>query len=393
MRRFAAVSTLTISQSLIAKLDARVAACAANEGTKPKSSAALLLKAASRRIATTASTAVTATTVTASNGGAAATSPAIADESNDTAAAAKSALILGARASRWVQLRVLLYREWVCSMRNPRVLKARLFIALFLALLIGGIYFQTPRTQSGAQDRIFLILITGAAMGVRPMIEIARLFLEEKALVNLGTIRHHHHTAVILSPTNLTFFHSSHPPPHLVLCVCVHLCASRGRLRYVYPTSLFYSEDGRRHPTTSDHANLLHLCHVYARAHSCSSHNTNSPNPSPFRHLTMLTIQTAPTLSLPPSLTTHLPTPSQRYPMVGLNPDGVLTFILALFVTCLAAQSVGLCMGASLNDERLIAVVAPVRAALHTPRTISSHTQHHTHTTHNAPLHTPSLNA
>ena len=79
--------------------------------------------------------------------------------------------------------------------------------------------------------------------------------------------------------------------------------------------------------------------------------------------------------------------------MVGLNPDGVLTFILALFVTCLAAQSVGLCMGASLNDERLIAVVAPVRAALHTPRTISSHTQHHTHTTHNAPLHTPSLNA
>ena len=64
-------------------------------------------------------------------------------------------------------------------------------------------------------------------------------------------------------------------------------------------------------------------------------------------------------------LTTHLPTPSQRYPMVGLNPDGVLTFILALFVTCLAAQSVGLCMGASLNDERLIAVVAPVRAALH----------------------------
>ena len=87
---------------------------------------------------------------------------------------------------------------------------------------------------------------------------------------------------------------------------------------------------------------------MYARAHSCSSHNTNSPNPS-----------------LPPSLTTHLPTPSQRYPMVGLNPDGVLTFILALFVTCLAAQSVGLCMGASLNDERLIAVVAPVRAALH----------------------------
>ena len=75
--------------------------------------------------------------------------------------------------------------------------------------------------------------------------------------------------------------------------------------------------------------------------------------------------------------------------MVGLNPDGVLTFILALFVTCLAAQSVGLCMGASLNDERLIAVVAPVRAALHTPRTISSHTnlrRYHTlvtpHATH-----------
>ena len=99
-------------------------------------------------------------------------------------------------------------------MRNPRVLKARLFIALFLALLIGGIYFQTPRTQSGAQDRIFLILITGAAMGVRPMIEIARLFLEEKALLNLGTTYHHHHTAVILSPPTTS-------PCSLCLCALV----------------------------------------------------------------------------------------------------------------------------------------------------------------------------
>ena len=69
-------------------------------------------------------------------------------------------------------------------MRNPRVFKGKLIVTVVLAVLVGRIYWQLPLTQSGAQDRVYLLLITGAMQGVRPMLEVARIFAEEKPLVN-----------------------------------------------------------------------------------------------------------------------------------------------------------------------------------------------------------------
>jgi len=65
------------------------------------------------------------------------------------------------------------------------VIKAKLVSTVILSLIIGGIFANVPLTQSGAQDRIFLLIMIGATSGVRNVMESVRLFLESKALVNL----------------------------------------------------------------------------------------------------------------------------------------------------------------------------------------------------------------
>ena len=48
------------------------------------------------------------------------------------------------------------------------------------------------------------------------------------------------------------------------------------------------------------------------------------------------------------------------YPMAGLRAGGFFYYLTAQFVTALTAQSVGLLLGASVNDDRAIQILAPI---------------------------------
>lgn len=178
-----------------------------------------------------------------------------------------SALLTG-RAPRWTQFVVLTKREMRHALRTPRILKGKIIITAVLSLLVGGIYFQLPLTLSGAQDRVYLLMIVGAMMGVRPMLEIARLFMDEKPLVNLE-VASQMYTAL----------------PYFMAKTFIEV-----------PVQAFL---------------LLQFCAV-------------------------------------------------TYPLAGLQGSRAVIYYLTLLVTSLAAQSLGLLLGASVSDERLLMMLAPV---------------------------------
>lgn len=182
-------------------------------------------------------------------------------------AGSSSALQMG-RAPRWTQFVVLMKRECRHAIRTPRILKGKIIVTLVLSLLVGGIYFQLPMTLSGAQDRIYLLMIVGAMMGVRPMLEIARLFMDEKPLVNLEVASQMY--------TALPYFMAKTVVEVPVMAVLL--------LQFV----------------------------------------------------------------------------AVMYPMVGLQGARVVYYYCSLLITSLAAQSLGLLLGASVADDRLLMMLAPV---------------------------------
>ena len=266
------------------------------------------------------------------------------DGGADAPAASSTAPVrapLDARASRWTQFNVLLLREWRCSMRNPRVLRFRLIITVVLALLVGGIYYAMPLTLSGAQDRVFLLLITGAMMGVRPMIEIARLFIEERVCTHV-------------------------PPPSRRLPSLQHACNHRmGRL---WGACRLW---GVRVPASRPaRATLTPLAcpHPLSPRPICLIDFVPMVVTQPLVNLevasqmyTPLPLFIAKTIvDLPLQALIQLIFAAIMYPLCGLRAGGFIYYTLTLFITALTAQSVGLLLGASISDERAIQVAAPV---------------------------------
>ena len=72
-------------------------------------------------------------------------------------AAGGEAPVLRLGAPPLVQFRCLLGREFKSGLRNPRMLKGKVIVTLIPASLVGCIFFQVPATQTGAQDRIYLL--------------------------------------------------------------------------------------------------------------------------------------------------------------------------------------------------------------------------------------------
>lgn len=65
------------------------------------------------------------------------------------------------KASWWTQFRAVLWRSWLTSMRDPHLLRARFFQSVFVAVLLGVVFFGQKLDQEGVMNingAIFLLL-------------------------------------------------------------------------------------------------------------------------------------------------------------------------------------------------------------------------------------------
>ncbi|GAB6026310.1 hypothetical protein CHUAL_012516 [Chamberlinius hualienensis] len=65
------------------------------------------------------------------------------------------------KASWWAQFRAVLWRSWLTSMRDPHLLRARFFQSVFVAVLLGIVFFGQKIDQEGVMNingAIFLLL-------------------------------------------------------------------------------------------------------------------------------------------------------------------------------------------------------------------------------------------